>query len=196
MLQLTPNKKKSGRRKKHKVLSDTEKSDNKHKSKCAKFVHISDVEAGGVEEQSVWGQYLPVNVLYKIFENVCMQEGCLPVLVRLCKVCKLWREVALTPALWRKVDLNWVQDRFRTDLKLHWLILNRLSLCQDLNLGEWKIRDIHCALEVLNANCPELHGLNLSGWKGINADTLKYVATEFKKLERLDLSTINVSKIM
>lgn len=54
------------------------------------------------------------------------------------------------------------------------------------------MRDIQTALEALNHNCLELKGLNLSGWKGLNADNIKYISSEFEKLERLDLSSINV----
>lgn len=59
--------------------------------------------------------------------------------------------------------------------------------------GEWKVRDIQLALEVLNRNCSELKGLNISGWKGLNADNIKYISSEFQNLERLDLSSINVN---
>lgn len=57
------------------------------------------------------------------------------------------------------------------------------------------MRDIQLALEALNQNCPQLKGLNLSGWKGLNADNIKYISSEYEKLERLDLSSINVSNM-
>lgn len=60
------------------------------------------------------------------------------------------------------------------------------------DLGEWKIRDIQAFLEALCEHCSDLRGLNLSGWKGITPDHLKYLTTECKKLERLDLSSVNV----
>lgn len=121
------------------------------------------------------------------------RDGALPGVVRLSKVCRLWRDVGASPSLWRKVDLNAVKERARTDYRLSWLVLHKLPLCEDLNLGEWKVRDIQATLEEITHNCPHLRGLNLSGWKGLNADNLKYITTECANLQRLDLSSINVS---
>ncbi|KAK4881598.1 hypothetical protein RN001_004917 [Aquatica leii] len=195
--QLPPTKKKSGRRKKHKISSDTDTSDyeSRKKEKRSKPTVVeteSDVTSTEniTEEESKWAT-IPYTVLHRIFQILCMQEGCLPSLVTLCKVCKHWRNVALSPLLWHSVDLNYVQEKLRTDLKLHWLIQNRLMACRDLNLAEWKVNNIQLALEALSEHCPELRGLNLSGWKGLNADHLKYLTTEFLQLERLDLSSIN-----
>lgn len=55
------------------------------------------------------------------------------------------------------------------------------------------MHNIQLALEALSEHCPELRGITLSGWQGLNADHLKYLTTDFEKLERLDLSAINVS---
>ena len=82
--QLTPNKKKSGRRKKHKTLSDTDASDyesNRKRTKVSDTV-VNTVQEDEPKEQSVWGQNIPRDILYKIFQNVCHQDGALPMLVR------------------------------------------------------------------------------------------------------------------
>ncbi|XP_066159229.1 F-box/LRR-repeat protein 6 [Euwallacea fornicatus] len=195
---LPPNKKKSGRRKKHKVYSDTDNSDYEKKPKRSRPSattdnDVSSTQSGEPPEQSVWGDALrlPAEILEKIFEETCAQDGALPTLVRLCKVCKFWKDISLRPPLWKKADLNYVKEKNRTDLRLHWLILNRLTDCEDIVMGEWKIRDIQAAIEAICEHCPKLRGLNLSGWKGLNADNLKYLTNECKKLERLDLSSIN-----
>lgn len=61
---------------------------------------------------------------------------------RVSRVCRLWREVAISPALWQHVDLAsfWVKDRAKNDLKFRWLCENRLALVHDLNIGEWNFR--------------------------------------------------------
>lgn len=199
----TPNKKKSGRRKKHKAsdtdASDPETNSNSKKSRVT-FTDSPDVPDpdSSSQEQSHWATDIPEDILFKIFEHVTVVDGSLPVLVRLCRVCKLWRTVALSPDLWRRVDLTWVRERQRTDLRLLWLIQHRLGRVRDLNLGEWKVRDIQIALEAIAANCPDLGGLNLSGWNGLNAENLKFLTSgeEFERLERLDLSSVNSASAM
>lgn len=84
-VQLQPCKKKSGRRKKHKVHSDTDASDTETMRKRLKVVtdnNKNEEEAEEPQEQSVWGEKIPDVILYKIFEIAVMQDGCLPTLVR------------------------------------------------------------------------------------------------------------------
>lgn len=80
--QLNLHKKKSGRRKKHKAGSDTDLSDCESSSKRNKLsiIKMSSVEEQP-KEQSVWGQSVPYKVLHRVFHNLCVQEGCLPLLV-------------------------------------------------------------------------------------------------------------------
>ncbi|KAK9511461.1 hypothetical protein O3M35_000113 [Rhynocoris fuscipes] len=87
--------------------------------------------------QSGWGDKIPQVVLHNIFKMVTRTEGCVPFLVRVSRVCRLWREVAISPRLWQHVNLAkfWVKDRAKNDLKFRWLCENRLALVHDLNIG-------------------------------------------------------------
>ncbi|XP_017124633.1 F-box/LRR-repeat protein 6 [Drosophila elegans] len=154
----------------------------------------SDPEAAGEPiEQSVWAQKLPEEVLFRIFEHAVDTQGCLPTLFRLGRVCSLWRQVSLRPTLWRTMDLTtWVKEKYRTELKLKWFVDNRCSACTELNVSNWKISDINCFLAKLSSGCPNLAGITLSGWKGFTSDHLTYLVDNMHKLQRLDLSSINV----
>ncbi|XP_043862761.1 F-box/LRR-repeat protein 6 [Drosophila santomea] len=152
-----------------------------------------EAEAGEPVEQSVWAQKLPEEVLFRIFEHAVDTQGCLPTLFRLGRVCSLWRQVSLRPTLWRTMDLTtWVKEKYRTELKLKWFVDNRCSACTDLNVSNWKISDINCFLAKLSSGCPNLAGITLSGWKGFTSDHLTYLVDNMHKLQRLDLSSINV----
>ncbi|XP_065366665.1 F-box/LRR-repeat protein 6 [Calliphora vicina] len=144
-------------------------------------------------EQTIWGSQLPEPVLFKIFQHVVDKEGCLPTLFRLGRVCSLWRRVSLSPTLWRTMDLStWIKEKYRTELKLKWFVDFRCSCCTELNVSNWKVSDINCFLLKLSAGAPNLTSITLSGWKGFTYDHLAYLVENMKKLERLDLSSVNV----
>ncbi|XP_013113955.2 uncharacterized protein LOC106091823 [Stomoxys calcitrans] len=146
-----------------------------------------------VVDQSIWGRELPEPVLLKIFQNVVEREGCLPTLFRLGRVCSLWRQVSLTPTLWRTMDLTtWIKEKYRTELKLKWFVDNRCTCCTELNVSNFKVTDINCFLIKLVAGAPNLTSITLSGWKGFTCDHLAYLVDNMKKLERIDLSSVNV----
>lgn len=53
------------------------------------------------------------------------------------RVCKLWHVVSCRPELWKSVDLaQYTTEKCKTDYKLVWLLENRLSQCQSLNIGK------------------------------------------------------------
>lgn len=158
--------------------------------------HKSVVESSDDEgkEQSPWGnETLPKNVLHKIFKYVSLDEGCVPFLVRMQRVCKQWREVAITPDLWHTIELSstWVRDRAKNHHTFRWLCENRLTSVRELNLGGWKFSGIPSLLDVIANNCVELRALNLTGWQGLHIEHILFLVTNCHKLQKLDLSGVN-----
>lgn len=83
---IAPNKRKSGKRKKQKTASDTDVSDyegSKRRTKNSVEVTVNRnlYDHNEPAEQSRWGDSVPENVLYKIFQYTS-QDGSLPILVR------------------------------------------------------------------------------------------------------------------
>uniref|UniRef100_A0A4P6D7N6 Putative scf ubiquitin ligase skp2 component n=1 Tax=Rhodnius prolixus TaxID=13249 RepID=A0A4P6D7N6_RHOPR len=144
-------------------------------------------------EQSGWGYKIPPGILHNIFKMVTRTEGCVPFLVRVSRVCRLWREVAISPRLWQHVNLAtfWVKDRAKNDLKFRWLCENRLALVHDLNIGGWEFDGIPSILDKMASSCGELRGLSLTGWQGLSSEHVKFLISHCPKLQRLDLSGIN-----
>lgn len=112
---------------------------------------------------------------------------------RLNRVCSLWRDVSLDPQLWQSLDLStFFKERNRTETRLKWFIENRMGNCDEVNMGYWKITNVLVVLERLLEHCPDLVGISLPGWRALTNDHLAYITENFKKLERLDLSSINM----
>lgn len=53
--------------------------------------------------------------------------------------------------------------------------------------------NIECVLEHLLEACPKLEAISLAGWKEFTGDHLAYLVEGFKSLQRIDLSSVNVS---
>jgi hypothetical protein len=58
--------------------------------------------------------------------------------------------------------------------------------------GGWKFTAIEPVLDVISKWCQDLRGLNMTGWKGLNSEHLKFLIAKCPLLSRLDLSSINV----
>lgn len=89
------------------------------------------------EGQSVWATKMPIEILYKIFQ-LATEKDSLPTVCDLGKVCRLWNDVSLIPQLWTSLDLErWAKRNKKTEVKLKWIIENRLSKCQKLILSNY-----------------------------------------------------------
>ncbi|XP_059482091.1 F-box/LRR-repeat protein 6 isoform X2 [Neocloeon triangulifer] len=147
------------------------------------------------EAQSDWGCKMPDVVLLRIFEMATQDEGTLPFLVRASQVCRLWRNVAITPSLWNVVDLSIprIKAVHKNDHVLRWLCENRLSGATDLNINWWKVSNMTAMLQFVVGCCGDkLEGLGLAGWGGLKSDHLELLAQRCPKLSRIDLTSINM----
>lgn len=71
-------------------------------------------------------------------------------------------------------------------------ILEFILFC--LITGGWEFDGIPTILDKLASSCGELRGLSLTGWQGLSAEHVKFLISHCPKLQRLDLSSINVSE--
>lgn len=123
---------------------------------------------------------------------VVKEDGAIPTSCRLARVCSLWREVALDTKLWRNIDLStYFKEKNRTELRLKWFIENRMIDSEEVNISYWKVTNTLCVLIKLLESCPGLRSISLSGWRALSSDDLNYLAENFKRISKLDLSSIN-----
>ncbi|CAG9783073.1 unnamed protein product [Diatraea saccharalis] len=173
----------------------TRKSNNsKSKKKTERTTRISAAESKDVGPQSPWAQLMPEEVLVKIFEDVVTSQGTLPTVIRLGRVCKLWHSVSCRPELWKNVDLaSYTVEKCKTDYKLVWLLENRLSHCQSLNISQWKVCNVSWVLACVAEYCKSLMELSVAGWSRITPEQLFELMQGLPKLQRLDLSLTSES---
>ncbi|KAM4630367.1 F-box/LRR-repeat protein 6 [Polymixia lowei] len=143
-----------------------------------------------------WGENLPQEVLVNIFQMVVVQDGAVPFLCRMARVCHLWNAAASSPALWRSVSLGyfWTEPGKtqlpKTQLKikdtLSWLAQNRFSQLRDFSLCHWK-KNVDYAVEVVSQSCPHLHSLKLSYCTGVTEKTFQGLGANSCSLESINL---------
>ncbi|XP_068603428.1 F-box/LRR-repeat protein 6 [Brachionichthys hirsutus] len=143
-----------------------------------------------------WGQNLPEEVLINIFQLVVVQDGAVPFLCRVGRVCRLWNAAASSPALWRKVTVAhcWIAPGKtqlpKTERKIKdtftWLAQNRFSQLRDFSLCHWT-KNASYVVEVVTQHCPHLHSLTLSYCTGLTASAFHSLG-----LHSLSLQSINV----
>ncbi|XP_064840004.1 LOW QUALITY PROTEIN: F-box/LRR-repeat protein 6 [Oncorhynchus masou masou] len=143
-----------------------------------------------------WGQSLPVEVLVNIFKMVVHQDGAVPFLCRVAKVCHLWNAAAASPALWRSVSVGycWLEPGKthlpKTVLKIRntvsWLAQNRFSQLRDFSLNHWK-NNVDHVVEVLSQSCPHLRSLKLSYCTGVTEKAFQSLSGSCRSLDRINV---------
>ncbi|XP_038126673.1 F-box/LRR-repeat protein 6 [Cyprinodon tularosa] len=148
------------------------------------------------ESEDRWGQHLPEEVLVYIFQMVAAEDGAVPFLCRVGRVCRLWNAAASTPILWRKVTVGycWYQPakklfaktRDRIKETVAWLTENRFSQLRDFTLCHWA-KNVDFTLESISKFCPHLHSLHLSYCKGLTASGMHSLGLHSRSLQTINL---------
>ncbi|KAG7458282.1 hypothetical protein MATL_G00236550 [Megalops atlanticus] len=143
-----------------------------------------------------WGQNLPVEILVNIFQLVVNQEGAIPFLCRVGRVCKLWNGAAASPVLWCSVSVGycWIEPGKtqlpRTELKIQnticWLAQNRFTHLREFSLCHWK-KHVDYVVQVISQHCPRLSSLKLSYCSGITEKSFQSLGSNCPALECIDM---------
>ncbi|XP_071391784.1 F-box/LRR-repeat protein 6 [Centroberyx affinis] len=143
-----------------------------------------------------WGHSLPEEVLVNIFQMVVFQDGAVPFLCRMARVCQLWNAAASSPGLWRRVSVGfcWIEPGKtqlpKTEMKIkdtvNWLAQNRFSQLRDFSLCHWK-KNVDYAVEVVSQSCPHLRSLTLSYCTGVTEKTFQSLGGNSRSLESINV---------
>ncbi|XP_072180441.1 F-box/LRR-repeat protein 6-like [Diadema setosum] len=142
--------------------------------------------SGMADGDDPWGQRMPLVALQRILMFAVRKVGVVPLLCRASRVCRLWREAARSPVLWRDVNLD--NGRIKaTDATLAWLTANRFSSqLITINLGQWtKLTD--SGLMNLVEECPNIRNLCLQGCGKLTCRSLAAIKDSCHDLRQLDL---------
>ncbi|XP_008291523.1 F-box/LRR-repeat protein 6 [Stegastes partitus] len=179
--------------KKKKTVRAKPKLENKPVTKEEEDVDLFVAQAEGDQR---WSQSLPEEVLISIFQMVVIQEGAVPFLCRVGRVCRLWNAAASSPVLWRKVTVGhcWIAPG-RTQLPkterkikdtVSWLAAHRFSQLRDFSLCHWT-KNVDFALETVSQFCPHLRSLKLSYCTGVTAKAFQSLGLHSRSLHSLNL---------
>ncbi|XP_030645060.1 F-box/LRR-repeat protein 6 [Chanos chanos] len=143
-----------------------------------------------------WGQGLPLEILVKIFQMAVHQDGAVPFLCRVGRVCRLWNGAASSPTLWHSVSVSycWIEPGKsqlpKTEEKIKntisWLAQNRLCQLREFSLCHWK-KHVDYVIQVISESCPLIHSLKLSYCTGVTDTAFQSLGTNCQSLENMNL---------
>ncbi|ELT89851.1 hypothetical protein CAPTEDRAFT_200538 [Capitella teleta] len=136
---------------------------------------------------SMYRYILCRELLLSIFQYSASKWGPVPIICRACQVCRLWRDVAHDPSLWRQLDLSsgWIRKNVLGLMSLR--MSGRFQVVRSLNLTAWwGLLDHH--LEVVLAACPNLTHLNVSHCQALTDSGISALASSASTLTHLDMT--------
>ncbi|XP_053190356.1 F-box/LRR-repeat protein 6 isoform X1 [Scomber japonicus] len=184
-------------KKKKPVIAKPKLSNDYNKvAKLAKEEENTSVFVPEKARDNRWGQSLPEEVLINIFQMVVVQDGAVPFLCRVGRVCRLWNVAASSPVLWRKVTVGhcWIAPGKtqlpKTEEKikdtLNWLAQNRFSQLRDFSLCHWT-KNVDYAVDVVSQFCPHLRSLTFSYCTGMKAQAFQSLGLHSRSLQSINL---------
>lgn len=141
-----------------------------------------------------WSE-LPPKALRHLFRCGVANEGAVPFLVRVSRVCKSWNKEAMDPTIWTHLDLSAgkMKEKYRNDKKLE-AFLKKYPNVLELKLTGWKNSVGTSTLKMISMVCPKLISLGLASCFKLSNEDVKLIAESYEKLERIDLSNVSVSR--
>uniref|UniRef100_UPI0037E744E1 F-box/LRR-repeat protein 6 n=1 Tax=Semicossyphus pulcher TaxID=241346 RepID=UPI0037E744E1 len=143
-----------------------------------------------------WGQSVPEEVLINIFQMVVVQDGAVPFLCRVGRVCRLWNAAASSPVLWRKVTIGhfWIapgkSQLPKTERRIRdtftWLSQYRFSQLRDFSLYHWK-NNVSYAVQAVSQHCPHLRSLTLSYCTDLTVQAFHSLGVHSRSLQSINL---------
>uniref|UniRef100_A0A3B5ARI8 F-box and leucine rich repeat protein 6 n=1 Tax=Stegastes partitus TaxID=144197 RepID=A0A3B5ARI8_9TELE len=184
--------------KKKKTVRAKPKLENKPVTKEEEDVDLFVAQAEGDQR---WSQSLPEEVLISIFQMVVIQEGAVPFLCRVGRVCRLWNAAASSPVLWRKVTVGhcWIAPG-RTQLPkterkikdtVSWLAAHRSVLLPPTRT----LVCVTAGLKLFSDFCPHLRSLKLSYCTGVTAKAFQSLGLHSRSLHSLNLQYSEVQSV-
>ncbi|XP_066531734.1 F-box/LRR-repeat protein 6 [Hoplias malabaricus] len=161
-------------------------------SKLTKEASVSDVH----REEFNWGYSLPVEVLVKIFELVVVEEGAVPFLCRVGRVCRLWNSAASSLTLWRNVTIGfcWTEPgksqapgtQQKITNTITWLAEDRFSQLRDFSLCHWK-KQVDFVVKTVAQSSVHLRSLKLSYCQGVTKEAFETLSTTCPSLQSINV---------
>ncbi|XP_038616579.1 F-box/LRR-repeat protein 6 [Tachyglossus aculeatus] len=146
-----------------------------------------------------WGERLPVELLVRIFQTAVAEDGAVPFLCRVARVCRRWYDAASHPLLWRKVSIAppkalTPHPTKRILVALQWLVPNRFSLLREFSLFHWKSH-VPLILKAVSESCPHLMSVRLDHCQAVSTEALGALAERCSQLTSLNLKNSQVESV-